>query len=94
MNARKNSSVFSAANAVKDHLHDWYHGTTTYVSMGVYSEGDYGIPKGLWTSLPVICKNFTYTIVKDIPLTEFCQNKIQATAKELQEEINELELDK
>ena len=69
MNARKNSSVFSAANAVKDHLRDWYKGTDSYVSMGVYSEGDYDIPKGVWTSLPVICKNFTYTVIKNIPLT-------------------------
>lgn len=69
MDARKNSSVFSAANAVKDHLYDWYHGTDNYVSMGVYSEGDYDIPKGLWTSLPVVCKNFSYTVVKDVTVT-------------------------
>jgi malate dehydrogenase len=64
LTARGNSSVFSAANAVVDHLRDWYLGSDKIVSMGVVSEGDYGIPKGLWTSLPVRCKNFTYEIVK------------------------------
>lgn len=44
MKARNNSSVFSAANAVKDHLRDWYKGTEKYVSMGVVSDGSYGIP--------------------------------------------------
>lgn len=81
MNARKNSSVFSAANAVKDHLRDWYKGTDTYVSMGVVSEGDYDIKKGLWTSLPVVCKDFSYTIVRDVPVSEFCKGKIQLTVK-------------
>jgi len=85
LKARGNSSVFSAANAVKDHLRDWYKGTDKYVSMGVISEGDYGIPKGLWTSLPVICKNFSYTVVKNIELTEFCKGKIAVTVKELQD---------
>ena len=61
------SSVFSAGNAVIDHLRDWYAGTNgKIVSMGVVSQGDYGIPKGLWTSLPVICKDFGYEIVKDV----------------------------
>lgn len=89
MNARKNSSVFSAANAVKDHLHDWYFGTENIVSMGVCSEGDYDIPKGVWTSLPVKCKNFTYEILKDVKLSEFCKLKIAITAKELADEVKE-----
>lgn len=54
------SSVFSAANAVVDHLRDWYMGTDKIVSMGVMSHGEYDIPAGLWTSLPVKCKNFEY----------------------------------
>ena len=53
--------MFSAANAVIDQLRDWYLGTDKVVSMGVVSEGDYNIPKGLWTSLPVRCSgNFKY----------------------------------
>ena len=71
------SSVFSAANAVIDHLKDWFLGTDKIVSLGVVSEGDYGIPKGLWTSLPVRCTgNFKYEIVRDVPLSEFCKAKI------------------
>jgi len=67
---RGGSSVFSAANAVIDHLRDWYLGHPRVTSMGVVSEGDYNIPKGLWTSLPVICKgNFKYEIVRNVPLS-------------------------
>jgi malate/lactate dehydrogenase len=51
--------------------------------MGVISEGDYNIPKGLWTSLPVVCKNFSYTIIKNIKLSEFSKSKIKVTVKEL-----------
>ena len=59
------SSVFSAANAVVDHLRDWFVGTDKVVSMGVESKGEYGIPAGLWTSLPVKCKDFKYEVVTD-----------------------------
>ena len=59
------SSVFSAANAVVDHLRDWFVGTDKVVSMGVESKGEYGIPTGLWTSLPVKCKDFKYEVVTD-----------------------------
>ena len=65
MAARQNSSVMSAANAVKDHLHDWYFGTKEgeFVSMGVYSDESYGVPAGLIYSFPVTCENFDYKIV-------------------------------
>jgi len=87
LSVRGGSSVFSAANAVIDHLRDWYLGSDRITSMGVVSEGDYGIPKGLWTSLPVRCKgNFQYEIVRDVPLSEFCKGKIAETVKELEEE--------
>lgn len=58
--------MFSAANAVIDHLRDWYLGSEEIVSMGVVSKGEYGIPAGLWTSLPVRCKNFEYEVVTGI----------------------------
>lgn len=87
LQVRGGSSVFSAANAVIDHLRDWYVGSNSIVSLGVVSEGDYGIPKGLWSSFPVRCKNFSYEIVKDVPLSEYCHKKISETVKELQEEI-------
>lgn len=66
LDVRGGSSVFSAANAVIDHLRDWYRGSDKIVSMGVVSNGDFGIPKGLWSSFPVRCKNFTFEIVKGI----------------------------
>lgn len=81
LKARNNSSVFSAANAVKDHLRDWYKGTEKYVSMGVVSDGSYGVPAGLWSSMPVICKDFTYTIVRGLELSEFCKEKVAITVK-------------
>lgn len=87
MKVRGGSSVFSAASAVIDHLHDWYTGSDRVLSMGVHSEGDYDIPKGLWTSLPVRCVgNFKYEIIRDCPLSQYCKGKIKETVKELEEE--------
>lgn len=61
-----------------DHLRDWYLGNERVVSMGVHSEGDYDIPKGLWTSLPVRCVgNFKYEIVRNVPLSGFCKDRIK-----------------
>ena len=59
MKVRGASSVCSAASAVIDHLKDWYLGTNgKIVSMGVVSNGQYGITKGLIASFPVTCKHF------------------------------------
>lgn len=70
LNVKGTSSVFSAANAVVDHLKDWHAGTEgKIVSMGVRSNGEYGIPEGLWTSLPVRCKNFEYEVIPNIELS-------------------------
>lgn len=93
LNVKGTSSVFSAANAVIDHLRDWFLGTDgRIVSMGVISKGDYGIPEGLWTSLPVTCKGFAYEVVKGIELSEFCQGKIKETVQELEDEVKDAEL--
>lgn len=91
INVRGGSSVFSAANAVKDHLRDWYFGTKagTYVSMGVVSDGSYNIPEGLVFSYPVTTENFNYTIVKDLAWDAFSTEKIRITTQELVEERNE-----
>ena len=90
---KKTSSVFSAANAVKDHLRDWYHGTNEGVinSMGVISNGEYyGIPKGICFSFPVrYTGNFNYNVVKDLSICSFSQEKINKTLKELEEEKND-----
>ena len=56
------------------------------------SKGEYGIPAGLWTSLPVVCKNFEYRVVEGLKLTEFCQEKIKLTVKELEEEMRDAEI--
>jgi malate dehydrogenase len=61
LKVRGASSVFSAASATIDHLRDWYSGTNgQVVSMGVVSDGSYGVPKGLFSSFPVRCKDFEW----------------------------------
>jgi malate/lactate dehydrogenase len=90
--ARNNSSVMSAANAIKDHLHDWMHGTKhhEWVSMGIINEeGHYGLPKDICFSLPVRCKNFDYEIVTGLKIDEFSQSKINITLEELTQEKEE-----
>lgn len=64
--ARKNSSAMSAANAAADHMRDWFFGTKPgqFVSMGVVSDGSYGIPKDIVFSFPVTIKDKQYTIVQ------------------------------
>jgi len=86
--ARKLSSAASAANAIVDHMRDWWLGTAPgeIVSMGVVSDGSYDIPKGLIFSFPVTCEKGQYRIVKGITLDSFSQQKIQATTQELVEE--------
>ena len=53
LHAKGFSSVFPAGKALCDHLHDWYHGSSEAVSMGVYSERNFGIAEGLYFSMPV-----------------------------------------
>ncbi len=89
--ARKSSSVFSAANATKDHLRDWYHGTKhgEWVSMGVISNGEYGVPKGLCYSYPVATKDFDYHVVDLLKIDEFSHQKMQVSTEELVQEKND-----
>lgn len=86
--ARKLSSALSAASAACDHIRDWVLGTAkgTWVSMGVYSDGSYGIPEGLIYSFPVTCEQGEWSIVKGLKVDEFSRAKMDATAKELAEE--------
>lgn len=86
--ARGASSAASAANAAVDHMHDWALGTPEgdWVSMGVYSDGSYGIPQGLIYSFPVTCKNGDWTIVQGLDVNDFSREKMDATAAELSEE--------
>ena len=87
--ARKLSSVFSAANAVKDHLRDWYLGSPVgeWISMGLISQGAYGAPKDICISYPVVCKgHWQYQIVEGLKLDEFSLEKIKITTQELEDE--------
>ncbi|HEX4333191.1 MAG TPA: malate dehydrogenase [Usitatibacter sp.] len=86
--ARGLSSAASAANAAIDHVRDWVSGTPSgdWVSMGIPSDGSYGIPEGLMFGYPVTCKGGQYQIVQGLPQNDFAKSKIAATQKELQEE--------
>jgi malate dehydrogenase len=86
--ARGASSAASAANAAIDHMHDWALGTTAddWVSMGVFSDGSYGISEGLIYSFPCICKNGDWKIVQDLEINQFSREKMSITEQELIEE--------
>ena len=86
--ARGSSSAASAANAAVDHMRTWALGSNgdDWVSMGVYSDGSYGIDKGLIYSFPVRCKNGDWEIVQGLDIDAFSQEKIKASEKELSEE--------
>ena len=86
--ARGLSSAASAANAAIDHIRDWSLGTKAgdWVTMGIPSDGSYGIPEGIIFGYPVTCKDGKYEIVKGIDISEFSRKKIDATLKELHEE--------
>jgi malate dehydrogenase len=88
INARGKSSAASAASAAIDHMASWYFGTTDdkFVSMGICSNGDYGVPAGLIFSFPVTITDGKWSIVEGLELNEFSRSKIQATAQELSEE--------
>jgi len=86
--ARGLSSAASAANAAIDHVHDWVLGTRDgdWVSMGVPSDGSYGIPEGVLYGYPVTCKGGKFEIVKGIEISDFSRKRMDATLKELHEE--------
>ncbi|KAF9600637.1 hypothetical protein IFM89_011220 [Coptis chinensis] len=85
---RKLSSALSAASAACDHIRDWVLGTPqgTWTSMGVCSDGSYGIPAGLIYSFPVTCAKGEWSIVPGLKIDEFSRTKMDATANELMEE--------
>jgi malate dehydrogenase len=86
IDARGASSAASAANAAIDHMHDWALGSDGVVSMGVYSDGSYGVEPALIYSFPVTCSDGDWQIVQGLPINEFSQSKMDATAAELTEE--------
>ncbi len=86
--ARGASSAASAANAAIDHVRDWILGTPggDWVSMGIPSDGSYGIPDGVIYGYPVTCRNGTYEMVQGIDISPFSRARMDATHKELIEE--------
>ena len=84
--ARGASSAASAANAAIDHMRDWALGTDAVVSMGVYSDGSYGIAEGLIFSFPVICADGDWRLVEELDIDPFSREKLNATEAELIEE--------
>jgi malate dehydrogenase len=86
--ARGASSAASAASAAIDHMRDWALGTPDgdWVSMGIPSDGSYGIAPGVIYGYPVTVKDGTYAIVPDLAINEFSRARLDATDKELREE--------
>ncbi len=86
--ARGQSSAASAANAALDQMRTWVFGTEEgdWVSMGLASDGSYGIEKGLVYSYPVVVVDGEVQIVKGLEISEFSKEKMRITADELQEE--------
>ena len=85
--ARGVSSAASAANAAVDHMRDWWLGSKgEWVTMGVPSDGSYGIPVGVMYGFPCTTENGRYQIVKGLEIDAFSREKMDATLKELEEE--------
>ena len=85
--ARGLSSAASAANAAIDHMHDWALGTNgKWVTMGIPSDGQYGIPKDVMFGYPVTCAGGEYKVVDGLAIDAFSQERIDFTLKELLEE--------
>lgn len=85
--ARGLSSAASAANAAIDHIHDWWLGTNgEWTTMGIPSDGSYGIPEGTMFGFPVTCANGEYEIVQGLEIDEFSQKCINVTLDELEQE--------
>jgi malate dehydrogenase len=95
--ARGASSAASAANAAIDHVRDWMRGTPAgdWTSMGIPSDGSYGVPEGLISSFPVTTGDGTCQVVGGLELDEFSRTRIDTSVKELEEErdaVRELDL--
>jgi malate dehydrogenase len=86
--ARGASSAGSAANAAISHVRDWVAGTSEgdWVSMGVPSDGSYGVPEGLISSFPCVCRDGDWEIVSGLEIDDYSKGKIEASIAELVEE--------
>jgi malate dehydrogenase len=87
IDARGASSAASAANAAIDHVRDWVLGTGgKWTTMGIPSDGSYGIPEGIVFGFPVTTENGEYKMVQGLAIDAFSQERINLTLKELEEE--------
>ena len=85
--ARGLSSAASAANAAIDHMRDWAVGTNgEWVTMGIPSDGSYGIPEGVMYGVPVTCANGQYTRVEGLEIDAFSRERMDVTLEELEGE--------
>jgi malate dehydrogenase len=86
--ARGLSSAASAGYAGLDHVRDWVHGSAEgdWVSMGIPSDGSYGVSEGLIYSHPCVCRNGDYEVVPGLSIDPYSREKMDATRKELEEE--------
>ncbi len=84
--ARGASSAASAASAAIDHMRDWALGSDGWVSMGIPSDGSYGVEPGIVYSYPVVCKNGDYEIVQDLEINAFSRERMKTTEDELRSE--------
>jgi malate dehydrogenase len=89
IDARGSSSAASAANAAIDHVHDWIAGTPEgdWVSMGIPSDGSYGVPEGIISSFPCTTSGGEYSVVQGLDIDEFSRARIDASAQELVDEM-------
>jgi malate dehydrogenase len=90
--ARGLSSAASAASAALDHVRTWFLGTEAgdWTSMGIVSDGSYGVPQGLVSSFPVTTKGGDYEIVQGLDINEFSRGRIDASVAELVSERDEV----
>jgi len=92
IDARGLSSAASAASAALDHVRTWFHGTAEgdWTSMGIVSDGSYGVPQGLVSSFPVTTEDGDYQIVQGLEIDEFSRGRIDASVAELVSERDEV----
>ena len=93
IDARGASSAASAGSAAIDHMRDWAMGTADgdWVSMGIPSDGSYGVAEGIMYSYPVTCKNGSYEIVQGLEVSDFSRERMSVTEQELREEREAVE---
>jgi malate dehydrogenase len=85
IDARGASSAASAASAAVDHIRSWTLGTPEgdWVSMSIPSDGSYGVPEGIISSFPCVCRDGNYAIVQGLDIDDYSRGKIDASAAEL-----------